>query len=183
MFNIFKKKDNNIIESTTINNLQYNKEYNQYTGTSYINKFNKECNITIESNDIEYAEKCIKFINNEESNTIFEAIYESLVLYCKSYLEEYNDINIPKDISGKDILNYLSEETICIFDNKDNKIGFNITGNCTWEEEHGFIIVVNDEKVKYVGEHGNLYYPWEDLSQESHNFATNNKENKGESNV
>lgn len=45
-----------------------------------------------------------------------------------------------------------------------------MTGNCTWNEEHGFVVVVKNEKTVYFGEHTNNYYPYEFEDESDNNY-------------
>ena len=159
---LFKR---NTITSNVINNLKYDKKSELYEGKSYINKFNTECDVTIEGATIEYAEKCINYLNNEMSEELFDNILEYLCKYCNYYVENYQDDVIPFKIYGKEILDYISDIAIHIYKPETDTIGFVIAGNCAWEIESGFAIVINDNKVKYVGEYGNLYNPWDEYKE------------------
>lgn len=167
------KQNKNIPTSNVISNIKHDKNCEWYEGTAYINKFDKECIITIDDATIEYAEKCINYINNEMSTKLFNDICASLIRYCNYCINWDSDINLPKNIKGTDILKYISDIQILIQAPMEDTIGFDIAGNCEWEEEHGFAIVINDNKIKYVGEHGNIYSPWDEYSSE-YNFSVDN---------
>lgn len=51
------------------------------------------------------------------------------------------------------------------------RIGFQLSGNCDWEEEHGIEIDILDGKLVYLGEYVGES-PWRDHSKESWNCAT-----------
>ena len=54
---------------------------------------------------------------------------------------------------------------------REGKDGFQLSGNCGWEEEHGIEIDILDGKLVYLGEYVGES-PWRDHSKESWNCAT-----------
>ena len=158
MFNIFKKK----LTSSIISNIKYNKKLEEYEGKSFINSFNKTFNVSFKT-DIEYAEKCIKSINNK----LYDEILEALIKLCNDEVKNYLDQEVYAslyNLNKEQIMNHVSDIELLISEAKENEIGYCIAGNCEWNEEHGFIIVILNNKIKYVGEHDNLYSPWDNYN-------------------
>ncbi len=50
------------------------------------------------------------------------------------------------------------------------RIGYQLSGNCDWEEEHGIEIDILDGKLVYLSEYSGQS-PWEDHSDEEWNYA------------
>ena len=51
-----------------------------------------------------------------------------------------------------------------------SEIGYSLSGNCDWEEEHGKEIAVLDDRLVYLGEYCGVSV-WEDHSAEAWNAA------------
>ena len=51
-----------------------------------------------------------------------------------------------------------------------SRTGYQLSGNCDWEEEHGIEIVILDDRLVYLGEFTDES-PWTDHSEESWNAA------------
>ncbi len=156
--NLFKK--NKKVSSSVINNLEFDKKANFYKGVTYINKFKSECEVIIEGATIEYADKCINYLNEEIEDEIFAQILEYLVKYCNYYVEDDPYIDIPVKLSKEEVLDYIKDISIQIYKPERETIGFVILGDCAWNIEEGFAIVINDNKIKYVGPNEKVYNPW-----------------------
>ena len=153
-----KNKETNSV----INNLKYDKKYQLYEGTTSIDFFNEDCDVTIKGATIEYAEKCVNFLNKEMSDELFDELIKYLCQYCNFFVENYPEGNaVPFGMYDRDVLDYVSAVTINISSPKTDTIGFVITGECAWNIESGFAIVINDNEIKYVGENEKTYDPWD----------------------
>ena len=51
-----------------------------------------------------------------------------------------------------------------------SRIGYQLSGNCDWEEEHGIEIDILDGKLVYLSEYCGQS-PWDDHSDEEWNYA------------
>ena len=180
MFNIFRNKDTQNITSSVISNLKYNKKLKQFEGISTIEKFEEKIDVCIDSDvNIAYAENCITSLNEALNEKLFNNICESLIKLCdfevKDYLETKEFACLYK-LNRNQILKHIHELTLYISNPKDNKIGYVIYGNCDWNEEDGFIVVIYDNIIKFVGEHGNIYSPWDEYELDEYNCAVNDAE-------
>lgn len=157
MFGIFKKHQK--LTSSVIDDIKYNKKFEEYEGKAYVKSFNLTLEVTFKTS-IDYAEKCINSLSEE----IYDKIRDSLINLCNEEVEDYLDDEIYSSLyklNKNQIMNHVSDLSIIIDESREDQIGYCISGNCEWNEEHGFIIVICDNKIKYVGEHDNLYSPWD----------------------
>ncbi|ORX54696.1 hypothetical protein BCR36DRAFT_9965 [Piromyces finnis] len=136
---------------------------NEYflNGLIYCPFLEKDITVTIEEDaDLVYAEKCANHLTNLDEKLI-NKICERISAYHQYMLSEWNDefvkeINkkVPKDVSGRDILKYISQPELIIYEKpkeKKNDIGYTIAGLCSWEPEHGIDIILRNETLLYVG--------------------------------
>ncbi len=113
---------------------------------------------------MDYAEKCAEHLVNLNDKMI-DDFCERAVAYYKFMFEElghfediYEDIvddiknTVPEDVSGRDILKYISYPNLFVFPPKGDGIGYNVGVRCVWEPEHGLDLIIRDDKVLYVGE-------------------------------
>ncbi len=160
MFNIFKNKEK--LTSNIITNINYNKKFEQYEGKAYIKNFNETFDVSFKT-DVDYAEKCIDSLNDNS----YDDICNSLINLCNEEVKDYLDNETYASLyklSKDQIMKHVYDLSIIIEEPRENQIGYCIAGNCDWNEEHGFIIVICDNKIKYVGEHDNLYSPWDNYN-------------------
>ena len=161
MFDIFSNKQK--LTSDIINEIQYNKNNKEYEGKSFIKIFNQTGVVRFTTN-IEYAEKCINSLNNKE---LYDEACNRLIKLCNDEVKNYLDNDeyaALYNLTKEQILSHVSDLSILIDECREDSIGYCITGNCDWNEEHGFIIVICDNKIKYIGENDNLYSPWENYN-------------------
>jgi len=132
-------------------------------GTMYCPMFGKEIEVSIE-NETEvgfdltpYAEKCAAHLTNL-SDEFIDKICERVSAYHQYMLEEWNEefvkeINekVPPTVSGRAILDYITEPRLVVECAKGDGIGYSINGYCEWEPEHGIEIIILDDKLLYVG--------------------------------
>lgn len=123
-----------------------------------------------------YAEKCAEHLV-DLSDEMIDTFCERAVAYCNFMREQWGDFsdiypdiddkintNIPEDISGRDILRYISEPILYIFEPEGEGIGYTVEAQCLWEPEHGLALIIRDDKVLYVGEPDGSS-AWEDDEQ------------------
>ncbi len=110
--------------------------------------------IDMEELDIDYVNKCV-----ENLNSLIDELIDKLCEYTIRYCEdcrcffEDEEIDIPENIKGRDILNYVSPVTIGIEEPDDkNSIGYVLEFNVLWEEEHGMEWVIRDNQILYVSQ-------------------------------
>ena len=129
---------------------------------------------------IEYAEKCAEAMN-AMSDELIDAICRAAKKYCIEFLDAIGgasengiDLTVPVDENTPphEMLKCFEVGTLIVDVPEDPaRIGFQLSGNCDWEEEHGIEIDILDGKLVYLGEYVGES-PWCDHSKESWNCAT-----------
>lgn len=160
MFNIFKKQEN--LTSNVITDIRYNKKYKEYEGKAYIKCFNEIFYVSFKTG-IDYAEKCINSLNDD----LYDDIRNALINLCNEEVKDYLDDETYSSLyklNKEQIMDHISDLSILIDESREDEMGYCITGNCDWNEEHGFIIVICNNEIKYVGENDNLYSPWDNYN-------------------
>lgn len=122
--------------------------------------FDKEIDVTIEENvDIAYAEKCAEALNSLSEETV-NAIWEAAKRYCLFFMdlcgEEWDDWNemsfkVTEDTPAEKIKSEIFPGCLIIDEPEDERVGFHIECNCSWEPEHGLEITILDGKLVYLG--------------------------------
>ena len=128
---------------------------------------------------VEYAEKCVEAMNSMPEDLI-GTICRAAKRYCLDFLDavggaEENGIELTVQVDENtpslEMLNCFDVGALIVDTPKDSsRIGYQLSGNCDWEEEHGIEIVILDNKLVYLGEF-NGESPWSDHSGESWNAA------------
>ena len=123
-------------------------------GTLYVPVFNKEITVFFDEDvPLEYVEQCTEYLINI-SDEILDKLCCSSIGYCESMRKFFDElkINIPQNMKSKEILNYISPNSISV-ENPENSniIAFEMELNCDWEPEHGMEWIIRDNKVLYVG--------------------------------
>jgi len=95
---------------------------------------------------------------------MYDNIRNVLINLCnesiKDYLE-YEEYASLYKLNINQIMEHVHDLSLLIEESREDQIGYCICGNCDWDEEHGFILVICDNKIKYTGEHDNNYSPWD----------------------
>lgn len=122
--------------------------------------FDKEIDVTIEENvDIAYAEKCAEALNSLSEETV-NAIWEAAKRYCLFFMdlcgEKWDDWNemsfkVTEDTPAVKIKSEIFPGCLIIDEPEDERVGFHIECNCSWEPEHGLEITILDGKLVYLG--------------------------------
>lgn len=122
--------------------------------------FDKEIDVTIEEGaDIAYAEKCAEALNNLPEETV-NAIWEAAKKYCLYFMEicgeEWDDWNemsfeVTNDTPAEKIKSEIFPTGLIIDEPEDERVGFHVGCNCSWEPEHGLEITILDGKLVYLG--------------------------------
>ena len=128
---------------------------------------------------IEYAEKCAEAMNSMSADLI-DAICRAAKKYCIGFLDaiggaSLNEIHltvpVDEDTPPPEMLKCFEAGVLIVDVPKDpSRIGYQLSGNCDWEEEHGIEIDILDGKLIYLGEYAGES-PWIDHSEESWNCA------------
>ena len=128
---------------------------------------------------IEYAEKCAVAMN-AMSDELIDAICRAAKKYCIEFLDavggaELNDIDLTLPVDENtppaEMLKCFEIGSLIVDVPQDpSRIGYQLSGNCDWEEEHGIEIVVLDGRLIYLGEFSGVS-PWDYPIEESWNAA------------
>lgn len=138
---------------------------NVYKFSAYLNKgfisniFNEEIKIinvvqvvedqAVAASSDEYIEKCIDFFQNLDEKQMNNLINLSINYYNK--FNDNKDFEISKNTK---ILKYIHPKIMRVGDGShlDNEIKFIVECSCDWNKHDGLKIVVEDNKIIYVGE-------------------------------
>lgn len=122
--------------------------------------FDTEISVGMDDNvDITYAEKCAEALNNLPEETI-KSIWEAAKKYCLYFIDlcgdEWDDWNemsfeVTKETPAEKIKSEIFPGYLIINEPKDERVGFHIECNCSWEPEHGLEITILDGKLVYLG--------------------------------
>lgn len=129
-------------------------------GTVWNELFQEEMIVSISSEaKLPYANRCAAYFN-----AMPDEVIDRLCQYCTRYCEEMRsllceeDIDVPKGISGREILSYIAPNVLIVEEKCDESIiEFHVECGCDWEIEHGLEITVKDNKLLYIG-------PFEDMA-------------------
>lgn len=156
-------------------------------GRAYCKLWNKEIDIDIydDGATIEYAEKCVEAMN-AMSDDLIDAICRAAKKYCLDFLDaiggaEMNEVNltipVDEDTPPIEMLRCIDVGSLAVGVPKDpSRIGYQLSGNCDWEEEHGIEIDILDGRLVNLSEFSG-YSPWADYSNEDWNWAAHIYEN------
>lgn len=114
--------------------------------------------IDMEEPDTDYINKCIDNLNSL-SDELIDELCVYIIKYCNDFREYFEDegIEIPEDISGRAILEYIEPVVLGIEDPDDSDIaGYSLEFNVPWEEEHGMEVVIMDNKIMYVSTYNGM---------------------------
>ena len=122
--------------------------------------FDMEIDVGIDNGvSVEYAEKCAEALNSLSDETV-KAIFEAAKRYCLFFIDlcgdEWDDWNemsfkVTKRTPAKKLKSEINFTSLIVNKPKDDRIGFRIGGNCTWDDEHGLEIAILDGKLVYLG--------------------------------
>ena len=102
--------------------------------------------------------------------------------YCLEFLDEISEdwrneilsrLHVPVDANTapQEMLKCFEIGTLSVEPPKDpSRNGYQLSGNCDWEEEHGIEIVILDGRLVYLGEYSGES-PWSVQGDESWNYA------------
>lgn len=131
----------------------YHKEKYCNEGEIYFPLFGKDIKINVGFDvDNDYLEKCLIRFENLKDSTI-DKFCEAAIRYCEDYREDFEslDINIPRNIVGRDIMKYINPISLVIEKTSFEVPTFSMECDCDWEEEHGMALTILDDQVLYVG--------------------------------
>lgn len=122
--------------------------------------FDKEIEVGIgDGASVEYAEKCAEALNALPGETV-KAIFEAAKKYCLFFMElcgsDFDDFSkmsfkVTKKTPAEKLKSEIIPTYLIVNEPKDERIGFHIECNCSWEIEHGLEITILDGKLVYLG--------------------------------
>ena len=174
----YQARDHQVIKDLQVRPLGKNSTY--IGGKVFCKLWNTEIDVDIYDNvSIEYAEKCAEAMNSM-SDELIDAICRAAKQYCIEFLDdiggaELNEIEltIPVDENTppQEMLKCFEVGSLSVEVPEDpSRIGYQLSGNCDWEEEHGIEIDILDGKLVYLGGFVGES-PWIDHSEDSWNCA------------
>ena len=174
----YRSKDNQVIRDLQVKPLGKVSMYIE--GKVYCKLWDKEIDVDLYDDvPLEYAEKCAEAMNSM-SDDLIDAICRAAKKYCLDFLDavggaEENEIDLTIPVNENtpplEMLKCFEVGSLIVDAPEDSsRIGYQLSGNCDWEEEHGIEIVVLDGKLVYLGEFADES-PWTDHSEESWNSA------------
>ena len=140
-------------------------------GKVYCKLWEEEIDVGLYDDDvsIEYAEKCAEAMNSMPDELI-ETICRAAKRYCLGFLDEIGGasangihLTVPVDENTppREMLKCFYCALIVDPPEDPSRIGYQLSGNCDWEEEHGIEIDILDDKLVYLGEFIG-HSPWDD---------------------
>ena len=168
-----------------INDIKEKSLGNDFTyreGKVYCKLWNKEIDVSIYDEDvtIEYAERCVEAMNSM-SDDLVEAICLAAKKFCIEFMNEIDDewreeierkmvVKVDEDTPPLEMLKCFSCALVVGDPEDPSQVGYQLSGNCDWEEEHGIEIDILDGKLVYLSEYSGQS-PWDDHSDEEWNYA------------
>ncbi len=129
-------------------------------GFTYWKLFDEEIDVTIEEDvDIAYAERCAEALNNLSAETV-NAIWEAAKRYCLYFMDlvgtdgnEFDNmgVKVTEDTPAEEIKSEIFPSVFIVNKPEDERVGFHLECNCSWEPEHGLEITILDGKLVYLG--------------------------------
>ena len=176
----YQMKDQQVIKDLQVKALGKVDTY--IAGKVYCKLWDTEIDVDINDDvPIEYAERCAESMNSL-SDELIDAICRAAKRYCLDFLDaiggaDENDIDLTVPVNENtpplEMLKCFEVGSLIVDVPEDSaRVGYQLSGNCDWEEEHGIEIVILDDKLVYLGEFTGES-PWTDHSEESWNSAAN----------
>lgn len=167
-----------MIKDITVKPLGKDMTYRE--GKVYCKLWDAEIDVALydEEVSIEYAEKCAEAMNSM-SDDLIDAICRAAKKYCLEFLDAIGgasmneiELTVPVDENTPPLEMLKCFYCALIVDAPEDpsRIGYQLSGNCDWEEEHGIEIDILDGKLVFLGEYSGES-PWTDHSEESWNCA------------
>ena len=174
----YQAKDHQILKDLQVKPL--GKAGSYIEGKAYCRLMDKDIDVDVYDDvSLDYVEKCAEAMNSM-SEDLVDAICRAAKKYCLDFLEdiggaELNDITltvpVDENTPPREMLKCFDVGSLIVDVPKDgSRVGYQLSGNCDWEEEHGIEIVILDDRLVYLGEFSGVS-PWEDHSDESWNSA------------
>lgn len=143
-------------------NFMYDQEFGLFLKTTYetfeSKQFNRELGSLItfslsEFDSLEEAKHEYEFFKDfmfEERNNLIDEFHKQYLMYRDEVLKEdpkeYIERACPPLDKKRDVLNLINYTWLEMFKNGSNEVEYLISGDSTWDEEHGFRFVINKNK-------------------------------------
>ncbi|KKC99589.1 DUF6985 domain-containing protein [Photobacterium halotolerans] len=139
-------------------------------GEVFFREFEKYIGLSIEGDNIEFAQKCAEYLNALPED-LFESLCEASIRYCNSFLSAIGEPAKSFEKSS-DVIGLIYPSILLVpYPEKENEPVIHMELNCEWEPEHGMEWLIRGNKVLYVGAF-NGEDPWSDFSKkEEWNYA------------
>lgn len=154
-----------IVVGNIVYNLKGKKGNKQKSKTKYdfvSNIFKRKISVSADNVSEAYVQKCIDFFQNMDEKKVSSLVKQANDYYREiSTISDLSNVKMPKDVEGKDILNWIYPKVMWIGNDEGQpkKMEFILECECEWEPEHGLEIDVYDRKIIYVGSYdGDIEY-------------------------
>jgi len=139
-------------------------------GEVFFRNFDKYIALSIEDDNIVFAQKCAEYLN-ELSDEVINSVCAASIRYCNEFLNAVGEPTKSFE-NPTDILSLIYPSVLLVpYPENENQPVIHLELNCEWEVEHGMEWVIRDNKVLYVGAF-NGENPWDDFSEkETWNYA------------
>ncbi len=165
----YQAKDHQVIRDLQVRTLGTVDTYIE--GKAYCKLWDRNIDVDIYGDaPIEYAEKCVEAIN-AMSEELVDTICRAARKYCLDFLDAIGgaslneiELSVPVDADTppSEMLKCFEVGALVVIPPRDPaRIGYQLSGNCDWEEEHGIEIVILDGRLVYLGEFTGQS-PWSD---------------------
>ena len=147
-------------------------------GKLYIDVFDSECNVIIDSEaSLDYAQKCAGMLNNLSAGAL-KSLEKALRIYCLTCVNEHRHLldTLTFDVrTVKSMLECIYPQTVYIDAPEGYGKGIRLECECDWEEEcEGLMtVIIRDDDILYVGQSNDLS-PFDELEyfrDDENNFA------------
>ena len=169
-----------MIKDLTVKSLGNDMTYRE--GKVYCKLWDSEIDVALYDEEVtlEYAEKCAEAMNSMPDELI-DAICRAAKRFCIEFMDEISDewreeieqkmdVKVNEDTPPLEMLKCFSVALIVDAPRDPSRIGYELSGNCDWEEEHGIEIDILDNKLVYLSAYNGVS-PWDDHSDEEWNYA------------
>ncbi|MGL6312415.1 DUF6985 domain-containing protein [Vibrio sp. WXL103] len=138
-------------------------------GEVYCRLFDKDIALSVEDEEMIFAEKCANYLDGLQGEVIDELCRAS-INYCNSYLKAIGES--PKLFANPlDILKLIYPSVLMVPYPEGAEPVIHMELDCEWEPEHGMEWIIRNDKVLYVGAF-NDEDPWSDFDEKaSWNYA------------
>ena len=130
-------------------------------GKIYFTLFDKFIGLEVDKDiPIEYVEKCVQNLNSLNKDIISD-ICKYSVAFCMDTMEDYDEVNYSNALSkltcDNDILKFIQPISLTVDVPKHMEIStINLYCKCAWDADNDMQILINNDKVVYVGVYDGL---------------------------